>query len=247
MSLHWNIGPMKRSTFVLVVALLLFVAAHRLPAPISEVPQKPILTSEEQAKPRKVKAKRKTVESKLETKSEAKPSVTPALQGPARFAGTWTGTINQGILGDMDISLVINAAATSVKEISKMGTFNHPASFDGDTMKWHAGLLNEIAWTLTPASDGKSAATTSKSGFGVNGASIFHRTSDGAASISASEPAGSAPANQRQLPTARPVPDRPGFVYNPFDSNSKVLLDVRGHPSGSKVKDPSSGRLFIVP
>jgi hypothetical protein len=50
-----------------------------------------------------------------------------------------------------------------------------------------------------------------------------------------------------EIPTARPVPDRPGFVYNPFDRTAKRLLDIRGKASGSKVKDPFSGRLFIVP
>jgi hypothetical protein len=49
------------------------------------------------------------------------------------------------------------------------------------------------------------------------------------------------------IPTAKPVPNKPGFVYNPFDPNSRVLLDCRGKASGSKVKDPFSGKLFIVP
>jgi hypothetical protein len=53
--------------------------------------------------------------------------------------------------------------------------------------------------------------------------------------------------NPGDLPTAKPVPNKPGFVYNPFDSNTKVLLDVRGKTAGTKVKDPFSGKLFIVP
>jgi hypothetical protein len=56
-----------------------------------------------------------------------------------------------------------------------------------------------------------------------------------------------APNNASGLPTARPVPNKSGFVYNPFDPNSKMLLDVRSKKSGTKVKDPVSGKLFIVP
>jgi hypothetical protein len=55
------------------------------------------------------------------------------------------------------------------------------------------------------------------------------------------------PQNTGGLPVAKSVPDKPGFVYNPFDPNSKVLLDVRGKAAGTKLKDPFSGKLFIVP
>jgi hypothetical protein len=49
------------------------------------------------------------------------------------------------------------------------------------------------------------------------------------------------------LPVASPVPNKPGFVYDPFDPNTKVVLDVRGKASGTKLKDPFSGKLFITP
>jgi len=48
------------------------------------------------------------------------------------------------------------------------------------------------------------------------------------------------------IPTARAVPNRPGYVFDPFDPNNKLVLDVRGKAAGTKVKDPS-GRLFVVP
>ena len=50
-----------------------------------------------------------------------------------------------------------------------------------------------------------------------------------------------------EIPTAKPVPGRPGFVYNPFDPTATRLLDVRGKPSGTKLRDPVSGKLFIAP
>ena len=47
------------------------------------------------------------------------------------------------------------------------------------------------------------------------------------------------------LPYARPVPDKPGFVYSPYDE--KFVIDVRGAPPGTVVTDPNSGKAFRVP
>ena len=51
---------------------------------------------------------------------------------------------------------------------------------------------------------------------------------------------------QAQLPTAKPVPGKPGYVYSPFDP-SGGYVDVTGYTSGQKVKDPYSGKIFLVP
>lgn len=48
-----------------------------------------------------------------------------------------------------------------------------------------------------------------------------------------------------QFPTARRVPNKPGFVFSPSDPSKYV--DVSGYPSGSKAKDPYSGKIFTVP
>ena len=47
-------------------------------------------------------------------------------------------------------------------------------------------------------------------------------------------------------PTAKVVPGKPGYVFSPFDP-SGGYVDVNGYPSGSKVKDPYSGKIFLVP
>jgi hypothetical protein len=52
--------------------------------------------------------------------------------------------------------------------------------------------------------------------------------------------------NQPQFPVAKAVPGKPGLVYNPFDANG-ALIDVSGYAPGSKVKDPDSQKIFIVP
>lgn len=51
---------------------------------------------------------------------------------------------------------------------------------------------------------------------------------------------------QAQYPTAKPVPGKPGYVYSPFDA-SGGYVDVTGYTPGQKVKDPYSGKIFLVP
>ena len=51
---------------------------------------------------------------------------------------------------------------------------------------------------------------------------------------------------QAQFPTAKPVPGKPGYVFSPFDP-SGGYVDVTGYTSGQKVKDPYSGKIFLVP
>jgi hypothetical protein len=53
----------------------------------------------------------------------------------------------------------------------------------------------------------------------------------------------SAPAS---FPTGKPVPDKPGYVFSPFDKEGRYV-DVSGFPSGTKVKDPWTDKIFLVP
>lgn len=54
------------------------------------------------------------------------------------------------------------------------------------------------------------------------------------------------PPAQTQYPTAKVVPGKPGYVFSPYDP-SGGYVDVNGYTSGSKVKDPYSGKIFLVP
>jgi hypothetical protein len=49
-----------------------------------------------------------------------------------------------------------------------------------------------------------------------------------------------------EYPTAKGVPGKPGYVFSPYDP-SGGYVDVTGYPAGSKVKDPYSGKVFLVP
>lgn len=48
-----------------------------------------------------------------------------------------------------------------------------------------------------------------------------------------------------QFPVAKPVPGKPGLVFSPFKANA--YIDVSGYASGSKVKDPDTQKIFVVP
>ena len=49
-----------------------------------------------------------------------------------------------------------------------------------------------------------------------------------------------------KLPFAKPVPGKPGFFTSPYDPG-KGLIDLRGFTPGTEVKDPYSGKSFLVP
>jgi hypothetical protein len=51
---------------------------------------------------------------------------------------------------------------------------------------------------------------------------------------------------QAQIPTAKKVPGKPGYVFSPFDPGGGYV-DVTGYSPGQKVKDPYSGKIFLVP
>jgi hypothetical protein len=51
---------------------------------------------------------------------------------------------------------------------------------------------------------------------------------------------------QTGFPTAKAVPDKPGYVFSPFDTSGRYV-DVSGYASGTKVKDPWTDKIFIVP
>ncbi|HEX7517888.1 MAG TPA: hypothetical protein VF345_11455 [Chthoniobacterales bacterium] len=225
-----------------LVVLLLFSTAHRLPAPIVEAPENPTPAPEQASKP---KWKRSMRANSRATSSNNESAKAPATSGPGRFAGSWSGTISQGVWGNVQVPLAINADGTSVK----MTSGERPATVNGNTITWKSGLFNEITWTLTLQSNRTTAFVTSKSGLGVNGTATFSRTQNPVASAPTTKSAviTTASTQPADVPTAKQVPDKPGFVYNPFDPKTKLLLDVRDKAHGATVRDPVSGRLFIVP
>ncbi len=122
-----------------------------------------------------------------------------------------------------------------------------------------------------PASNKKEEATSSKFGYGgtntdaafvtegetqtgTNSAVVMLETNTPSANIvSTNTPANpflpappAAPVVSHDIPYGTPVPGKPGFVTSPFAPKDRYV-DVCGFSPGAEVKDPYSGKIFLVP
>jgi TonB family protein len=155
----------KEVRILFAVAVFLFVAPQRLPAPIVEEEKATPPPQEEQAKPKAKHPKKVKSEESEATKPAAKlpePAKLEPLTGPARFAGLWSGKIGHGALGHVASTLTVDATASSVELSHNLGGGSRKTALTGDTLTWHSGMVGEIAWSLTPNSDGQTAQVTMK-------------------------------------------------------------------------------------
>ena len=143
----------------LLVAALLLIASHRLPAPIVEESPTPTPAVTPGAQPKK---------SLSPPKPKSKPS------GAARFAGTWTGRITIDKFADTDVRLVISTDGRSVAQTSQAGVWTRPLTYDGKLLSWQTGPTNAVAWTLALNPDEQRALVT-RIWSGVQTRGIFKR------------------------------------------------------------------------
>ena len=67
-----------------------------------------------------------------------------------------------------------------------------------------------------------------------------------ASRVAASKHLPRAAASAAQFPVAKPVPGKPGLVKSPY-APDQGIVDTRGFSRGQEVKDPYTGKIFLVP
>jgi cytoskeletal protein RodZ len=163
-------------TRIVVIALAVFVFVERSPAPIVEEEKSTPAPQQSEAPRRKHSPRSTSAEQSpsAQTETKSKPAPASVAQGPARFAGTWTGKVNQGLLGHVTSSVTVNGSASSVELSHNLGGNTRPATISGNSLTWKSGLAGEITWTLTPNNDSQTAQVTMK-GLMLNDTATFRR------------------------------------------------------------------------
>ncbi len=59
-------------------------------------------------------------------------------------------------------------------------------------------------------------------------------------------PTATPPPQPENFPVATKIPGKPGRVTSPYAPNAGEV-DVEGYPPGAEVKDPYTGKIFLVP
>jgi TonB family protein len=232
-----KISILRWARYFLVAAAFLIIV-HRLPAPITEIPETPTPTPptsaptlEEQTKPKKssAKPKAKPAESEAAAKTPARssspptPSPTPVLQGAARFAGVWSGSINQGLTGHVIGTFTVSPDATSVQISQNFGGGTREATMNGNTISWRK-LGGTASFTLNE--DGQTAQVTLKGLLGSTTATLRR----------GSAPATTAPSTTQEKPATALQ------ASTDNSSNGFVALLPSGSMSGPRPESPPEAR-----
>ena len=100
--------------------------------------------------------------------------------------------------------------------------------------------ISEVPESPTPAPE-QSAKPKPKHSFKKQ------KDENSASSHAASSPSVSAAKTPKaSYPYGVPVLNKPGFVKSPY-APDQGLVDVRGFPPGTEVKDPFTSKIFLVP
>lgn len=218
---------MSRSIRICLTFCVLLAGSHRLPAPIVETPDQPPAV-EQSIKP-KLKHRTKTTQSEFSSREKAgaasRSAPAPSLEGPTRFAGAWSGQINQGLTGHVIATFTVSPDATSVQISKNLGGGTREATMSGDTISWPTGSLGGTT-TLTPNNDGQTAQVTLKGLFG-NTTATMRRISTPATTASSTT-------RERSATVLQATTDSPG--------DGSVALSPSGTMSGPRPESPPEAR-----
>jgi hypothetical protein len=146
-------------TRLIAVSITLLITAHRLPAPIQEIPESPTPAPEESArsKPKRTtraKATSESSESSTKRQTASSPQTRPT-QNPTPFAGTWVAKTGF----PAGVTLIVSPAQDSavVKGLPIWGDRAGRPVANGNTLSWT--FLAE-KWNMVIAPDGKTAVVT---------------------------------------------------------------------------------------
>ena len=182
--------------------------------------------------------------------SSGERGVTPTKFVKSRRGDNFTVTVSKPGYIPQTVKVESNASATGATAMAGNVVLGGPIGIgvDATSGAYNSLYPNPVSVHLVPR--GKFAAAEERSAERVpnRSATVASRVSRKETAQTKPKPSPSPRASSTKLefPIAKSVPGKPGYVFSPFDTSGRYV-DVSGYPSGSKVKDPWSDKIFIVP
>ena len=182
--------------------------------------------------------------------SSGERGVTPTKFVKSRRGDNFTVTVSKPGYIPQTVKVKSKGSATGGTAMAGNVVLGGPIGIgvDATSGAYNSLYPNPVSVHLLPR--GKSAAAEENSAERVpnRSATVASRVSRKETAQTKPRPSPSPRASSTKLefPIAKSVPDKPGYVFSPFDTSGRYV-DVRGYTSGSKVKDPWSDKIFIVP
>jgi hypothetical protein len=165
----------RQIRLLLCVGSVMLLTAHRLPAPITEIPESPTPTLEQSAKPKQKRViQPKANQSERSSVAVSTPSSTPSK----KFAGKWVGTMPEVPWGNVPTELIVDPTETTM-EWQESGTHKGSAKTqrNGNTLSARIAIgFTTAVWFISPRGDG-TTADIRMTAFMNDDHAIFRRTS----------------------------------------------------------------------